>query len=693
MGGGRIPVGAPTAVRVIDADGHEKPVKAFDFPDAVVTLEGRRAVVSTSGGGVPVIEDPGNVWEAETAVAAGYRIAVTSGGFTGTWVFEVSDFAFGTTDAMEPTWDDGASLPLFQVGEAEVTWYLVGLVGDPEVSLIREGTGIIAYEQRLKLGGEDIRFVADEAVDIETGETLRVTLDGDQGSAGQALVSDGGGKTVWGSVPASAIPILDADDDFTATDVEGALAELQADAEAHVAASDPHAGYVQEADADWVELTGAGETALHSHAGGGGAPTDADYLVGTAQGGLSAEIVVGTSPGGELGGTWGSPTVDASHSGSTHAATQAAAEATAAAALAGHVAAGDPHTGYRLESADHTHASSGLQAGTIDHGVLTGLSDDDHPQYALDTDLTTHAGAADPHTGYVLESLLDAKGDIIAASADNTPAKVTVGANDTILMADSGQTAGVKWVAPATTPSTQAFGDAAAGGSSDDFTRGDHKHAMPANPVTAHEAASDPHTGYVREADANWVDLTDGGDTSLHSHAGGGAGDLVFIDTPNDVAINSTSDVTINTRDVTSVSAGDQLIVDAWATILNNSGATRNIILTLDFDAAFDIELTLPALATSSTLLHPVHIYGILDVRASNLAYAMIFADMQLAAGIASGTDTSAAATHLQAKGWGTTASDLTGTVTVALKARSANATATQTLRLHSHTIRKVTPT
>jgi hypothetical protein len=65
-----------------------------------------------------------------------------------------------------------------------------------------------------------------------------------------------------------------------------------------------------------------------------GAPTGADYLVGTAQGALSAEIVVGTTPGGELGGTWPSPTVDTTHSGSSHAATQAAAEATAAAALA-----------------------------------------------------------------------------------------------------------------------------------------------------------------------------------------------------------------------------------------------------------------------------------------------------------------------------------------------------------------------
>ena len=51
---------------------------------------------------------------------------------------------------------------------------------------------------------------------------------------------------------------------------------------------------------------------------GDAAPTDADYLVGTANAGLSAEIVVGTTPGGELGGTWGTPTVDTTHSGSAH---------------------------------------------------------------------------------------------------------------------------------------------------------------------------------------------------------------------------------------------------------------------------------------------------------------------------------------------------------------------------------------
>jgi hypothetical protein len=43
-----------------------------------------------------------------------------------------------------------------------------------------------------------------------------------------------------------------------------------------------------------------------------------NFLVGTASGLLSAEIAVGATPGGELGGTWASPTVDVTHSGSAH---------------------------------------------------------------------------------------------------------------------------------------------------------------------------------------------------------------------------------------------------------------------------------------------------------------------------------------------------------------------------------------
>ncbi|KKM93248.1 hypothetical protein LCGC14_1210210 [marine sediment metagenome] len=50
--------------------------------------------------------------------------------------------------------------------------------------------------------------------------------------------------------------------------------------------------------------------------------------------------------------------------------------------IATHAGLSDPHTGYRLESADHTHQTTGAQAGKLDHGAaLDGLGDDDHTQY------------------------------------------------------------------------------------------------------------------------------------------------------------------------------------------------------------------------------------------------------------------------------------------------------------------------
>lgn len=166
---------------------------------------------------------------------------------------------------------------------------------------------------------------------------------------------------------------------------------------------------------------------------------------------------------------------------------------------------------------------------------------------------------------------------------------------------------------------------------------------------------------------------------------------IAFVATPGDTAINSVSDVTIVTHDVTTA-VGDQLLVEAHFVILNNSGATRAEVITLDFDALGDIELTTNALATSSTLMHPFYLRGTLDIRASNLCYMVVELEGQLAAGIASGTDTTMAQTHLRGQGWATSASDASGTTTVALFIRSPSATATQTCRLHHFTIRQYTP-
>ncbi|CAB4142233.1 hypothetical protein UFOVP439_21 [uncultured Caudovirales phage] len=55
----------------------------------------------------------------------------------------------------------------------------------------------------------------------------------------------------------------------------------------------------------------------------------------------------------------------------------------------------------------------------------------------------------------IQNAIVDAKGDLIAATANDTPARLAVGANDTVLVAASGQATGLQWSGASTswTPS------------------------------------------------------------------------------------------------------------------------------------------------------------------------------------------------------------------------------------------------
>lgn len=174
--------------------------------------------------------------------------------------------------------------------------------------------------------------------------------------------------------------------------------------------------------------------------------------------------------------------VAATHSGSTHAATQAAAEATAVAADASHVAAGDPHTGYQKESekgAGSGYASldgstkvpiaqvptgttsSTVALGNAAAGLITTHEADTTSAHVAQGVAFTPTGTvaatdvqaaiaevaseAATDSAVIHNAFVDAKGDLITATADNTPARLAVGANYSYLVADSSTSTGLKF--------------------------------------------------------------------------------------------------------------------------------------------------------------------------------------------------------------------------------------------------------
>jgi hypothetical protein len=93
--------------------------------------------------------------------------------------------------------------------------------------------------------------------------------------------------------------------------------------------------------------------------------------------------------------------------------------------------------------------------------TLTGTPD--APTAAQGTNTTQIATTAFVQQDAIVKTVIDAKGDLIAGTAADTSAAVTVGANDSLLMADSGQAAGIKWGNAATVIAALGLDSLAAG--------------------------------------------------------------------------------------------------------------------------------------------------------------------------------------------------------------------------------------
>jgi hypothetical protein len=234
----------------------------------------------------------------------------------------------------------------------------------------------------------------------------------------------------------------------------------------------------------------------------------------------------------------------------------------------------------RTATEDHVHGREGFGSvaaqtsfgSASTNGVATTVSRSDHAHGTPTNPVTAHEAASDPHTGYLQESVVSG----FASSTVTLSDTATAGTGTTALRSNAAIAA-----FDSTSPSTQAIGDSASVGTAAYAARRDHKHALPSfgaataetsfglssangtattiarsdhthgtptNPVTAHEAASDPHTGYLQESvvsgfDTSGVTLSDTatagtGTTGLRSNAAIAAFDAT---SPSTQAIGDTA--------------------------------------------------------------------------------------------------------------------------------------------------------
>ena len=143
-------------------------------------------------------------------------------------------------------------------------------------------------------------------------------------------------------------------------------------------------------------------------------------------------------------------------------------------------------------------ASTPLTGGGTSGTVTIGIQDASTTQKGAvqltdSTSSTSTTTAATPNSvksaydlanGAIAKSLVDAKGDLIVASADNTVARLAVGSNNQILTADSTATNGIKWAAAPSSSPTSASSNVTTGQSTTSTTFTDLTTSGPSVTVT-----------------------------------------------------------------------------------------------------------------------------------------------------------------------------------------------------------------
>ena len=111
---------------------------------------------------------------------------------------------------------------------------------------------------------------------------------------------------------------------------------------------------------------------------------------------------------------------------------------------------------------DDAAARTTALSGVVSEGMLSYLKDTNAVEVY---DGSSWVASDDPNA--IQNTIVDAKGDLIAASADNVPARLAAGTNEHRLVADSGETLGLKYVADTTNYAIAAKGDLLAGTAAD----------------------------------------------------------------------------------------------------------------------------------------------------------------------------------------------------------------------------------